>query len=479
MGAWDDAEPAPPAPEPERAKQPATRNVAPHNLEAERSVLGGILIRPEVMRTVAWLEVMDFYLPAHRVIYEAMLAISARARPVDPVELEDAMRAADTLRSLPGGSSMFTELAAGGPTAENIEHYATIVKEKSALRKLIGACAEVGARAYAAEDGAAAVLAEARQSIVQVTNGVIGREAMPQIADQVAAHLEVIERRQSDPGAIEGIPSGDRRLDAYIRGFKPEQLIVPAARTSIGKSAWMLQVLSNAAIEFNVPTLFLSVEDPEVKLMDRLLCRIARLPKDAIEEGRIDAKDWRLIQAAGTKLARAPFTLDRVSTLEEVYAKAWRWRLKNQNAYVAIGVDYLQKLGVAPVKGEPRHERVGRICAGLKALGGKKELNCTIFSPSQVGRGVEKEDREPDLADLRESGNIEQDADIVIFLHRERFARSCDVALTVAKNKDGRTGKIKAWWEGQYQSFDALDGDDERKAREPGPPPTTWHDAQD
>lgn len=455
----------------------------PNNLEAERSALGGILLKPSAFDEMATvLKPDDFFLPAHREIFDAMLAIDKRRQPIDVISVGDELRVRATLPRLEGGESYLITLSSGVPTAENIGHYVRIVKEKSTLRRLIAACAEVQSRAFGEFGDYEEFLDEAEKQIFDVAQQ-SRRESFSPIGDHMGDVLEGIEARARERKSITGVPTGFHKFDELTAGLQPETLIVVAARPGVGKTSWAVNVAMNAALAHQIPVLIFSLEMSKYELMERMLAGEARIDSSRIKRGIIEYSDWKnRIYPAGGRLAQAPILIDDSASQSILDIRAKSRRFRGDPRYFPVPkadaerslrpplglivVDYLQLArGSGGKREESREREIAEISRGLKALA--KDLKVPIIAVSQLNRGLEKrEDKTPQLSDLRESGAIEQDADMILFIHRDEMMNPDSVEkgkaeLLLRKHRAGATGSVPLTFIKEYTRFENYAEDQE------------------
>jgi replicative DNA helicase len=450
----------------------------PHNLEAERSALGGVLVKPSAFDEMATvITADDFLLPAHREIFEAMLALDKRRAPIDVISLGDELKNRGSLGRLENGQAYLIELANSVPTAENIDHYARLVQEKSTLRRLIGACAEIQSRAYGEFGDYEEFLDEAERMVFQVAQKNRRENARP-IGEIIQDVLDAIDARARESKAVTGVPTGFTRLDEITAGFQPENLIVVAARPGVGKTSWALNVASHAAVVRKLPVIIFSLEMSKTELIERLLAGEARIDSNRMRRGKIEYSEWKhAIYPAAERIRQAPILIDDSpgANILELRAKARRFRSdpryfpSQQDGSHPLGlivIDYLQLAhGLGGRKDDSREREIAEISRGLKALA--KELHLPIIAVSQLNRSVEKrEDKTPQLSDLRESGAIEQDADIILFIHRDEMynadpAGRGKALLKIGKNRAGPTGEVDMTFIREYTKFENYAAEDE------------------
>jgi replicative DNA helicase len=465
---------------------PASRT-PPHNLEAEKSVLGAVFIKPAAFDELATnLAVDDFFLPAHREIFEAMLAIDKRRQPIDVLAVGDELKTAGLLSRLEGGAAYLNDLANGVPTAENILHYARLVREKATLRRLIAACADIQSSAYGDFGEFDSFLDESETKVFKVAQQ-NRRETYSATGDLMEEVLHNLEVRTAERRAVTGVPTGFGKLDEITAGLQRENLIIVAARPGGGKTSWAVNVAMHAALQHNIPVLLFSLEMSKYELMERMLAGEARIDSSRIKRGFLEYADWKnKIHPASGRLASAPILIDDSSAISimEIRAKARRFRGDPRYfpppATVTPGhppppplglivVDYLQLArGMASRRDDNRQQEIADISRGLKALA--KDLKIPIIAISQLNREVEKREGKPRLSDLRESGSIEQDADMVLFIHREDMtggdapdagSPTAVAEIIIGKHRNGGTGSVKMTFIKEYTRFENYADDPE------------------
>ena len=454
----------------------------PHNLEAERSALGGVLVKPSAFDEMATLITADdFLLPAHREIFEAMLHLDQRRTPIDVISLGDELKNRGALARLENGQAYLIELANSVPTAENINHYARLVQEKATLRRLIAACAEIQSRAYGEFGDYEEFLDEAERMVFQVAQKNRRENARP-IGEVIQEVLDAIDARARERKEVTGVPTGFHKLDEITAGFQPENLIVVAARPGVGKTSWALNVASHAAIVHKIPVLVFSLEMSKQELIERLLAGEARIDSNRMRRGLIEYSEWKnKIYPAGDRIRQSPLLIDDSPAVNilELRAKARRFRSdpryfpSQKDGPLPLGlvvIDYLQLAsGLGGRRDDSREREIAEISRGLKAL--SKELHIPIIAVSQLNRSVEKrEDKTPQLSDLRESGAIEQDADIILFIHRDEMYNAegggrGKALLKIGKNRAGPTGELDMTFIREYTRFENYAAEDEEGPR--------------
>lgn len=444
----------------------APRRVLPHNLEAEQATIGSVLFSGAAFARVAdLLEPEDFYHPAHPPIWAACSELAADSRPIDIITIAEEMRRAGTFGKIraQGSEAYLAELSAGVATVENIEHHALIVREKATARRLILAASAIVDRGYSEQLDAEAYVGEALRSIGEAA-GAIGRTRAQPLKGLLRQRLRALEDRHSRKEAITGIRTGFDGFDELTGGLQNGHLIVIAARPKMGKTAFAEQL----AIQAQVPALVFSLEMSADSLVDRAIVQEARIDGQRFASGGLETHDWIRVTRAVGNLSALPIDIDDgpAQTLAEVQNKARRWRANHRpGAPALLVVDYLQLVvGDRRSRYSNREQEISMISRGLKALA--KELSLPLVALAQVGRDVEKRaDKRPLMSDLRESGAIEADADLVAFLYRDEVYNSDTtdrgiVELSVQGNRHGPTGIVRLKWSGYCVRFD-----DERTGR--------------
>jgi len=434
------------------------RRVPPQSLEAEESVLGAVLLENTVLdRVVELVQADDFYRGAHRRIFRAMIELSERNEPADLITLSEVLRARGELAEV-GGASYLAELAERVPTAANVIHYARIVRDRSVLRGLITAATDIATRGFEAKDDVAELLDLSERSIFAIADREV-RPAFVRMDNLLTQTFETIERLHKQKQAVTGVPTGFKDLDRLTAGFQPSDLIIIAARPSVGKTALCLNIAANAALQAGVGAAIFSLEMAKEQLAMRMLCSEARMNLAAVRTGHIADRDLQQLARAASLLSAAPIYIDDTPALSvlELRAKARRLKRDPDAKLGLIIVDYLQLMRSNEGK-DSREQEISEISRSLKALA--KELRVPVLALSQLNRKVE--DRNPPvprLADLRESGAIEQDADVIAFIYREaRYEDDPDKRRTaeiiVAKQRNGPTDKVELTWFEEYTRFE-------------------------
>jgi len=433
----------------------------PHNLEAERSVLGSILVHNDAFNLAAQvIDSRDFYRDAHRRIFDRMVALSERHDAIDFVTLKEELARAGELDEV-GGPAYVASLADGVPRATNVEYYARIVKEKSTLRSLIYSANKILAEAYEAEEEPDTLLDEAERSIFAIAEGRIRAGFVP-LRDLVQGSFAAIEKLQQSKGAITGVPSGFPDLDEMTTGLHPGDLVVVAARPSMGKTSFVLNIAQYVGTHTAMTVGFFSLEMSKEQLFMRMLTSEARIDAHRFRSGYLNEQDYgKLSHALGT-LAEARVFIDDSASIGVLEMRAKARRLKAEHGLDLLIIDYLQ-LMQGRGRFESRQAEVSAISRSLKGLA--KELGCPIIALSQLSRAPEgRTDHRPQLSDLRESGAIEQDADVVFFIYRPEVydkeeAKPEDQGIAeiiIGKQRNGPIGSVKLSFLNQYTRFESL-----------------------
>jgi len=442
----------------------AANRPLPYSQDAEASVLGGILLNPKeaLDQVIELVKQEDFYVPAHGEIFGAMVALEQGGKPIDIITLEEQLLAVEKLK-LVGGTAKLGELAARVSTVENIAYHAQIVRDKATLRQLIQHTSEIASSAYTDPEDVQKFLDIAEQSIFELTQRSIS-EAYSSVRDLLLTTFSNIEERYAHKEEVTGVPSGYPDLDDMTSGLQPSELIIVAARPSMGKTAFCLNVAQNAAMQHQVPVLIFSLEMSKEALVERLLSAEARVDSKKIRRGFLDRNDWMNLTRAASTLSNAPIWIDDTAapTILEMRAKAWRFRadrtvFTEEKQLGMIIVDYLQ-LARAHRATHSREQEVSEISRGLKALA--KEVKLPVIALPQLRRASEdRKDGRPQLSDLRESGAIEQDADVIMFIHRPykegSSERDPETELIIGKQRNGPVGSVNLVFIGKYTRFES------------------------
>ncbi len=425
-------------------------SVPSHNDEAEVATLGALLIDGEALPTILPLvRPEDFYKTAHQRIYEAVLGLYERGQTVDLITLSEEMRSRGILESC-GGTAYIARLTSAVPTSANVEFYARIVQASSIRRTLARVSQEIIAQSH--DDGAeiSVILEEAERRIFEISDRHQTGTYSP-AKEIVKRTFEAIEKHYHSKTEYTGIPSGFKDLDQLTMGFQSSEFIVIGARPSVGKTAFALTIAANMAIRQKIPVGFFSLEMSSMAIMQRLLSMEARLDSQRMRTGMLSPADFSRITEACARLYEAPLYISDSPDLKLLDLRAQARRMKSNQDVKIIFVDYITLIG-SENRDLPRHEQIAEVSRSLKALA--RELNLPVIALSQVRR--ETEGKKPSLADLRESGSIEQDADVVIFIHTEDLKAEVR-EIAVAKQRNGPVGDVQLAFLARYTKFEPLE----------------------
>ena len=440
---------------------PASERALPHNLEAERSILGAILIRNDAFNVAAELiDADDFFRDAHRRVFDKMVDLNERGQAIDLVTLRDELSRSGDLDPV-GGPAYISSLADGVPRSTNVEHYARIVKERATLRNLIAAANRIVAEAYAAREDASVVLDRAEQEIFSIAEGRIHSGFVP-LSELAEASFSTIERLQSVQSAVTGVPTGFADIDELTAGLQPADLVIVAARPSMGKTAFALNIGAHVGTTGERTVGVFSLEMSKEQLFMRMLTSTAQIDSHRFRTGLLTESDYgRLSDAIGV-LSEARVYIDDTPSIGVLEMRAKSRRLKAEHGLDLVVIDYLQ-LMQGRGRFENRNQEIASISRSLKALA--KELDVPVVALSQLSRAPESRgDKRPQLSDLRESGALEQDADVVMFIFREDMyeetPENANVAeIIIGKQRNGPTGTVKLAFLKQQTRFENLSPD--------------------
>lgn len=454
-----------------RKKQPATLQerlgkVPPHDTELEEVVLGTLMLEKDAYMNVCDILVPDsFYDPVNQLIYDAIQTLGLSQRPIDMMTVVDQLRQAGTLERV-GGAIHITELTSRVYSGANVEYHARIIAQKYLARRLIRFAVEVEQQAYDEGYDVADLLQAAEAGIFDISQTQLKREVM-QIDPVINQALEEIQAARNSDTGISGLPTGYDDLDRMTSGWQNSDLIIIAGRPAMGKTALVLTMAKNMAIDFSIPVAVFSLEMPSVQLVKRLISNIADLDANKLKSGRLSEEEQIRLNQRIRMAYSAPLYVDETPSLSITEMRTKARRLVREKGVKIIIIDYLQLMTAGVGKFGSREQEVSTISRSLKALA--KELNIPIIALSQLNRGNEsREDKRPVLSDLRESGAIEQDADIVCFIHRpEYYTRTSEDAqgndirglaeLIVAKHRNGAVGDVKLRFTSMFARFENWD----------------------
>ena len=433
--------------------------IPPQNIEAEQSVLGASLLDKEVLSTITEIiDVSDFYREDHKEIFEAIMDLYERGEPIDLITVSEQLKIRGSIDAV-GGLEYLTNLVNAVPTTANAKHYAKIVEEKSILRRLIKTSSEIINMGYDETEEVEYILDRAEKGIFDISQK-RNSQGFVQIKDVLIETFDRLEELYNNKGNVTGIPTGFVDLDHKTAGLHNSDLVLIAARPAMGKTSFVLNIAQYAAIHSQVPVAIFSLEMSKEQLVNRMLCCEAMVDAQKMRTGQLEDSDWQKIAKALGPISDAPIYLDDTPgvTSAEIRAKCRRLKLEKDLGLVII--DYLQ-LMQGRGRSESRQQEISEISRSLKILA--KEINVPVIALSQLSRAPEmRSDHRPILSDLRESGAIEQDADIVMFLYRDDYynpeTEKKNVAeVIVAKHRSGSTGTVELAWLGQYTKFANLE----------------------
>ena len=441
---------------PAQIPPPASGQVQPHNLDAEASLLGAMLLTTEaIVDATEVLEAEHFYQPIHQQIFAAIVATSKAGGPVDFITVAATLESRGVLTQI-GGTARLLALGANTPVATNAAGYAAIVHKHAVMRGLVATGHEIVALGQSSPEDAQKALDEAEMMVFKLAER-RSRNSLAPIDSLLEGSLDRLEALFEQGDAITGTPTGFTDLDKMLAGLQPSSLVVVGARPAMGKTSFALNIAAHAAMEADRPTLIFSLEMSHLELTNRILCSDARVNASNIRNGRLQESDWKKIGDAVKRVGESPLWIDDNPniTVGEIRAQARRLKSKEGDLGLVV-VDYLQ-LMTGRTSAENRQVEVAEISRGLKILA--RELECPVVALSQLSRGLEqRQDKRPMLADLRESGAIEQDADVVMFLYRDEVynAESPDLGtaeILIAKHRSGPTGVVRLAFLPHYTRF--------------------------
>lgn len=445
------------------SKDPSLSKLPPQNIEAEESILSAILIDNQTLLEIQeLLNPDDFYREAHKKIYHAMLRLFARSEPTDLVTLANILKEQSELDAV-GGAAALARLVDSVPMATNAVHYAQIVRDKAMLRRLITSASNIATRCFEDKGDVREVVDFAESAIFSIAEEKGGTSLTP-LNGLINNALEAIEKRAENRALITGVPTGFSKLDTFTAGLQPSDLLILAARPGMGKTALALNIARNAAVLGGVPVLVFSLEMSSDQLCRRLLCSEARVNSANLRSGFFARDDHSKLVDAAHQLYESPIYIDDSPILTALDVRAKARRMKMDKGVGLIIIDYIQ-LMKGPARAERRDLELSEISRSLKALA--KEMSVPVLALSQLNRKVEeRSDRRPQISDLRESGALEQDADVILFIYREAAysqeegsTNDGEAEIKIAKQRNGPTGKFKLYFNADYTRFDNLGAD--------------------
>ena len=438
--------------------------ILPHDLVAEQSVLGAVFISPETMTSLAdELTPDDFYKPANKIVFKTMLSLLEKGEPIDATTMVSALTNQGEIKEI-GGLNYVVELVNSTPTSKNVEHYAKLVREKATLRKVIADLSDSLSSAYQGDVSIGDIIAKTEKSLLDISNQNAGT-GFRNVDDILDTHMQIVETRSQTDGFVTGLSTGFVGLDKITTGLHEGNLIILAARPAMGKTALSLNVAKYVATIERKPAVIFSLEMGAEELIERMLASEGMVPAYHLKTGNLSTDEWKRLVQAQNNLYDAPIFVDDTAgiRISEIRSNA-RKLAQEMGGLGVIIIDYLQLITGA--KGENRQQIVSEISRELKILA--KDLKVPVIALSQLSRAVEqRQDKRPMLADLRESGSIEQDADIVAFLYREAYYQKEQAdsqeannvtELILEKNRHGSLGTVKLYFHKEYTKFSSVEG---------------------
>jgi replicative DNA helicase len=435
--------------------QRQSERTPPHDLLAEQSAIGGMLLSKDaVADVIESVRAVDFYIPKHEIIFDAILALYSHGEPTDVIAVTDELVKSGEIGRA-GGAEYLHTLTGLVPTAANAGYYASIVAEKAVLRRLVEAGTRIVQMGYASEGEVVDLVNNAQAEIYGVTGGVEAEDFIP-LNLAIDAATDEMEAARGRDGSMTGVPTGFAELDDLTNGLHPGQLIIIAARPALGKSTLALDFARAASIKYDQPSIFFSLEMGRSEIAMRLMSAEASIPLQNMRKGTMDARDWTTMASTRGRINDSPLYIDDSPNMTLVEIRAKCRRLKQKVGLKMVIIDYLQ-LMTSGKRVESRQQEVSEFSRALKLLA--KELQVPVIALSQLNRGPEqRSDKMPALSDLRESGSLEQDADMVILLHRESAyekdnPRAGEADLIVAKHRNGPTRTVTVAFQGHFSRF--------------------------
>ncbi len=438
--------------------------ILPHDLAAEQSVLGAVFIAPDTIISLAdELTPDDFYKPANKIVFKTMLSLLEKGEPIDATTMVSALTNQGQIKEI-GGINYVVELVNSTPTSKNVEHYAKLVKEKSTLRRVIADLSESLSSAYQGDVSIGDIIAKTEKSLLDISNQNAGT-GFRNVADILDTHMQIVETRSQTDGFVTGLSTGFVGLDKITTGLHEGNLIILAARPAMGKTALALNIAKHVATMERKPAVTFSLEMGAEELIERMLASEGMVPAYHLKTGNLSTDEWKRLVQAQNNLYNAPIFVDDTAgiRISEIRSNA-RKLAQEMGGLGVIIIDYLQLITGA--KGENRQQIVSEISRELKILA--KDLKVPVIALSQLSRAVEqRQDKRPMLADLRESGSIEQDADIVAFLYRDAYYQKEQAdsqeannvtELILEKNRHGSLGTVKLYFHKEYTKFSSAEG---------------------
>jgi replicative DNA helicase len=433
----------------------AIGKIPPHSIEAEQAVLGAVLLDREAFISASeFINPEDFYKDSHRAVYEAAVELFERGEPVDLVTLSEQLRQKDTLDAI-GGMAFLTDLSSSVPTIANVAHYAKIIYEKSLLRKLIRTCGEISGKSFEAAEGAAEIIEYAEKGIFDISQRRTFKGFVP-LKEVLVSSFNKIEELYNNKGKTTGVPTGFNDIDNKTSGLQKSDLILVAARPSMGKTSLALNIAQHAALIEQVPVAIFSLEMSRDQLVSRMICAEANIDSHKMRTGNLAEDDWPKLARVVNRLSSANIYIDDTPGITVAEMRSKCRRLKLEKGLELILIDYLQ-LMQGSGRAESRQQEISEISRSLKALA--REMDCPVLAMSQLSRAPEmRSEHKPMLSDLRESGAIEQDADVVMFIYRDEYyhpdtEKKGIAEIILAKQRNGPTGTVELVWLDKFTKF--------------------------
>ena len=438
--------------------------ILPHDLVAEQSVLGAVFISPETMTSLAdELTPDDFYKPANKIVFKTMLSLLEKGEPIDATTMVSALTNQGDISNI-GGMTYVVELVNSTPTSKNVEHYAKLVKEKAMLRKVIADLSESLSSAYQGDVSISDIISKTEKSMMDISNQNTGT-GFRNVADILDTHMQIVETRSQTDGFVTGLSTGFVGLDKITTGLHEGNLIILAARPAMGKTALALNIAKHVATMERKPAVIFSLEMGAEELIERMVASEGMIPGYHLKTGNLSTDEWKRLVHAQSNLYDVPIFVDDTAgiRISDIRSKA-RKLSQEMGGLGIIIIDYLQL--ITGSKRENRQQIVSEISRELKILA--KDLRVPVIALSQLSRSVEqRQDKRPMLSDLRESGSIEQDADIVAFLYRDAYYQKEQAdsqeannvtELILEKNRHGSLGTVKLYFHKEYTKFSSVEG---------------------
>ena len=433
----------------------AVGKIPPHSIEAEQSVLGAMLLdREAIIAASEHIKPEDFYRDSHREIYEAIMELFDKGEPVDLVTLTERLRQRNTLEAV-GGVSFLADLSSSVPTTANVVHYARIIHEKSLLRKLIRVCGKISDKSFEAAEETGAIIEFAEKEIFDISQRRTSKGFTP-LKEILVSSYNKIEELYNTKGKTTGVSTGFIDVDGKTSGLQKSDLILVAARPSMGKTAFALNIAQHAALKQRIPVAIFSLEMSKEQLVNRMICAEAGIDSHKLRTGNLADEDWPRLAEAVSRLSKANIYIDDTPGITVAEMRSKCRRLKLERGLELVLIDYLQLMqGSGRV--ESRQQEISEISRSLKALA--REMDCPVLAISQLSRAPEmRSEHRPMLSDLRESGAIEQDADVVMFLYRDEYyhpdtEKKGIAEVILAKQRNGPTGTVELVWLDRFTKF--------------------------